>query len=144
MEKKWWTLIAVCVGTFMYLLDITIVNVALPDIQHSLHATFSDLQWVVDAYALALAAMLLSAGSTADRYGRRLLFIIGLSTFTLGSLLCGLSSSPLELILARTFQGIGGSALFATSLALLAQTFQGKERGVAFGAWGTTSGVAVA
>jgi MFS family permease len=74
VEKKWWTLVAVCLGTFMLLLDVTIVNVALPDIQQSLHASFSDLQWVVDAYALTLASLLLTAGSLADLFGRRLLF----------------------------------------------------------------------
>src|SRR3954453_5404667 len=80
--NKWWTLVAVCTGTFMLLLDITIVNVALPDIQTALHSSFSGLQWVVDAYALTLAALLLTAGSLADMYGRRLLYIIGLVVFT--------------------------------------------------------------
>jgi MFS family permease len=82
--NKWWTLVAVCLGTFMLLLDITIVNVALPDIQRALHSSFSDLQWVVDAYALTLAAFLLTAGSLADMYGRRLLYMIGLAAFTTG------------------------------------------------------------
>src|SRR5881227_2001701 len=88
-HSKWWTLAAVCVGTFMLLLDITIVNVALPSIQHSLHSTFSDLQWVVDAYALTLAALLLTGGSLADMYGRRRLYLVGLALFTLASVLCG-------------------------------------------------------
>jgi EmrB/QacA subfamily drug resistance transporter len=143
MEKKWWTLIVVCAGTFMLLLDVTIVIVALPTIQSGLHASFSDVQWVVDAYALTLASVLLTAGSLADRYGRRLLFTIGLIVFTLGSLLCGLAQSPIMLILSRSAQGIGGAILFATSLALLAQSFSGKERGVAFGIWGAVTGVAV-
>jgi EmrB/QacA subfamily drug resistance transporter len=101
-------------------------------------------QWVVDAYALTLASVLLTAGSLADRYGRRLLFTIGLIVFTLGSLLCGVAQSPIMLILSRSAQGIGGAILFATSLALLAQSFSGRERGVAFGVWGAISGVAVA
>src|ERR1700691_951278 len=88
MEKKWWTLVVVCAATFMLLLDITIVIVALPTIQSDLHASFSEVQWVIDAYALTLASVLLTAGSLADRYGRRLLFTIGLVIFTLGSLLC--------------------------------------------------------
>jgi EmrB/QacA subfamily drug resistance transporter len=142
MEKKWWTLVVVCAATFMLLLDVTIVIVALPEIQSGLHATFADVQWVIDAYALTLAALLLTAGSLADRYGRRLLFTIGLAIFTLGSLLCGLAQSPLMLILSRSAQGVGGAILFATSLALLAQNFHGKERGVAFGAWGAITGVA--
>ncbi|HXW32438.1 MAG TPA: MFS transporter, partial [Acidimicrobiales bacterium] len=144
MEKKWWTLLAVSIGTFMLLLDITIVNVALPDIQHGLHASFSDLQWVVDAYALTLSALLLTAGSLADLFGRRLLFTIGLVVFTLGSLLCGLSDSPLFLIVSRSAQGIGGAIMFSTALALLAQAFRGRERGTAFGVWGAVTGVAVA
>jgi EmrB/QacA subfamily drug resistance transporter len=144
MDKKWWTLIVVCASTFMLLLDVTIVIVALPEIQRGLHGTFSDVQWVVDAYALTLASLLLTAGSLADRYGRKLLFVIGLVVFTLGSLLCGLAQSPLMLTLSRSAQGIGGAILFATSLALLAQSFHGKERGVAFGVWGAITGVAVA
>jgi EmrB/QacA subfamily drug resistance transporter len=144
MEKKWWTLIAVCLGTFMLLLDVTIVNVALPDIQRSLHSSFSDLQWVVDAYALTLASLLLTAGSLADLFGRRLLFVIGLVSFTLGSLFCGLAQSSEWLILSRAGQGIGGAIMFSTSLALLAQAFQGRDRGVAFGVWGSITGAAVA
>jgi EmrB/QacA subfamily drug resistance transporter len=143
MDKKWWTLIVVCAATFMLLLDVTIVIVALPTIQTRLHATFSGVQWVVDAYALTLASVLLTAGSLADRYGRRLLFTIGLVVFTLGSLLCGVAQSPIMLILSRSAQGIGGAILFATSLALLAQSFQGAERGIAFGVWGAITGVAV-
>jgi len=142
MEKKWWTLIVVCAATFMLLLDVTIVIVALPTIQSGLHASFSDLQWVIDAYALTLASVLLTAGSLADRYGHRLLFSIGLIVFTLGSLLCGIAQSPIMLILSRSAQGIGGAILFATSLALLAQSFHGKERGMAFGVWGAVTGVA--
>jgi EmrB/QacA subfamily drug resistance transporter len=144
VEKKWWTLLAVCAGTFMLLLDVTIVNVALPDIQRSLHASFADLQWVVDAYALTLAVLLLTAGSLADRYGRRRLFTIGLTVFTAGSLLCGLAQSPVMLILSRGAQGVGGAIMFSTSLALLAQSFRGRERGTAFGIWGATTGVATA
>lgn len=144
LDKKWWTLIAVCLGTFMLLLDVTIVNVALPNIQVSLKASFSDLQWVVDAYALSLASLLLTGGSLADLYGRRILFAIGLVIFTAGSLLCGLATSSLFLIASRAFQGIGGAIMFATSLALLASAFQGRERGVAFGIWGAITGVAVA
>ncbi len=144
MDRKWWTLIAVCVGTFMLLLDVTIVNVALPSIQSSLHSSFSDLQWVVDAYALMLAALLLTTGSLADRFGRRRLFMIGLVIFSISSLLSGLATSPLWLNLARGAQGVGGAAMFSTSLALLAAAFQGRERGTAFGAWGAITGVAVA
>ncbi len=142
--NKWWTLVAVCLGTFMLLLDITIVNVALPDIQTALHSSFSDLQWVVDAYALTLAAFLLTAGSLADMYGRRLLYLIGLAVFTAASALCGFAESTLMLQLSRGLQGVGGAIMFAVSLALLADAFRGKDRGTAFGVWGTITGLAVA
>jgi EmrB/QacA subfamily drug resistance transporter len=135
-------LLAVCIGTFMLLLDVTIVTVALPDIQRGLHASFEDLQWVADAYALALASLLLTSGVLADMYGRRVIFSVGLIVFTLGSLLCGVAQSPLMLVTSRAGQGIGGSMMFATSLALLAQSFHGKERGVAFAAWGAVTGIA--
>jgi EmrB/QacA subfamily drug resistance transporter len=144
VERKWWTLIAVSVAIFMLLLDITVVNVALPDIQHSLHSSFSDLQWVVNAYSLTLAAFLLTAGALADRFGRRLLFITGLVVFTASSAACGLAGSPLALNLARAVQGTGGAMMFATSLALIAGAFHGKERGLAFGVFGGVIGGAVA
>src|SRR5215216_1788853 len=101
MNPKWWTLVAVCTATFMLLVDVTIVNVALPSIEQDLHASFSDLQWVIDAYALTLAALLLTGGSLADRMGRRRVFLIGLVAFTAASLLCGLAGTPLQLNLAR-------------------------------------------
>jgi EmrB/QacA subfamily drug resistance transporter len=144
LERKWWTLIAVCVAIFMLLLDITVVNVALPDIQRSLHSSFSDLQWVVNAYALTLAAFLLTSGAVADLIGRRRVFVTGLLVFTTASAVCGLSTTPLMLNLARAVQGTGGAMMFATSLALIAQAFQGKERGTAFGVFGAVTGAAVA
>src|ERR1700704_5330521 len=98
--NKWWTLVAVCLGTFMLLLDITIVNVALPDIQSALGSSFSGLQWVIDAYALSLAALRLPAGGRADMYGRRRLYLIGLVIFTGASLLCGVATSTLMLQLS--------------------------------------------
>jgi EmrB/QacA subfamily drug resistance transporter len=128
----------------MLLIDITIVNVALPDIAKDLGSSFTDLQWVVDAYALSLASLLLTAGSLADLFGRRRIFVIGLVLFTIASLLCGLATSPGFLNVARAAQGIGGAAMFATALALLAQAFVGPERGTAFGIWGATIGAAVA
>ncbi|MFZ1154607.1 MAG: MFS transporter, partial [Solirubrobacteraceae bacterium] len=144
MERKWWTLIAVSVAIFMLLLDITVVNVALPDIQKSLKSSFQDLQWVVDAYSLTLAAFLLTGGALADLFGRRRLFVIGLVVFTGASAVCGLSSSALMLNLARGVQGIGGALMYATSLALLAQAFHGRDRGTAFGVFGAVTGAAVA
>src|SRR3954470_5285859 len=111
MERKWWSLAAVAAGTFMLLMDVTIVNVALPDIERSLDASLADLQWVIDAYALSLAALLLTAGSLADRFGRRLLFAIGIVVFTAGSLLCGLAPSAMFLSIARAAQGVGGAIM---------------------------------
>src|SRR3954466_13880496 len=143
-DPKWWTLVAVCTGVFMLLLDITIVNVALPDIQTELDASLSDLQWVIDAYALSLAALLLTAGSLADLFGRRRVSVIGPILFPLGSIACGSAQDVLFLTIARAFQGIGGAAMFATALALLASAFSGKDRGTAFGVFGATTGVAVA
>src|SRR3954454_19235448 len=128
----------------MLLLDITIVNVALPAIQTDFKANLADLQWVIDAYALSLAALQLTAGSIADLRGRRLVFMVGLGIFTAASFLCGLAQSATFLNLARGLQGIGGAMMFATSLALLAGAFMGRERGVAFGVWGATIGASVA
>src|SRR5215208_597151 len=145
MERKWWTLIAVSVATFMLLLDITVVNTALPAIEEDLNATFTDLQWVIDAYAVTLAALVLTAGSLADRLGRRRVFAGGLGIFTLASLLAGLAPDPTFLNLARALQGVGGAVMFAVSLALVAQEFPaGRERGTAMGVYGATIGIAVA
>jgi len=144
MANKWWTLAAVSLGVFMLLLDITIVVVALPDIQQSLGAELSELQWVIDAYALSLAAFLLTAGVIADRVGRRLVFAVGIVVFTLGSLLCGLAGDPTFLSISRAVQGVGGAIMFATSLALISTAYHGRERGTAFGIFGAVTGVAVA
>jgi EmrB/QacA subfamily drug resistance transporter len=142
--RRWWTLIAVCAASFMLLVDVTIVQVALPTIQRHLHASFSDLQWVIDAYALTLATLILSWGSISDRIGRKRVFIVGLAVFTVSSLLCGIAGSITLLIWARALQGVGGAAMFATGLALIGQDFQGRERGKAIAAWGATVGGAVA
>jgi EmrB/QacA subfamily drug resistance transporter len=145
MQRKWWTLLVVSLATFMLLLDITVVNVALPSIRQDLDASFTDLQWVVDAYALTLAALVLTAGSLADRLGRRRLFAAGLVIFSVASLLCALAPDPTLLSLARALQGMGGAVLFAVSLALVAQEFPaGPQRGTAMGLYGATIGVAVA
>jgi EmrB/QacA subfamily drug resistance transporter len=145
MDRKWWTLGAVCVATFMLLLDITVVNTALPAIQKDLGGSFTDLQWVIDAYALSLAALVLTAGSLADRLGRRRVFAAGLGVFSVASLLCALAPDPTFLNLARGLQGVGGAIMFAVSLALVAQEFpSGAERGMAMGIYGATIGIAVA
>jgi EmrB/QacA subfamily drug resistance transporter len=145
MARKWWTLLAVSVATFMLLLDITVVNTALPAIEEDLGASFTELQWVIDAYTLSLAALVLTAGSLADRLGRRRVFAAGLGIFTVASLAAGLAPDPTFLNVARAIQGIGGAIMFAVSLALVAQEFApGRERGTAMGIYGATIGVSVA
>ncbi len=145
MHRRWWTLIVVSVATFMLLLDITIVNTALPAIQDDLDASFTELQWVVDAYALTLAAFVLTAGSLADRLGRRIVFVVGIVVFTGSSLAAGLAGDPTTLNVSRAIQGVGGAVMFAVSLALIAQEFPaGRERAQAMGVYGAAIGAAVA
>jgi EmrB/QacA subfamily drug resistance transporter len=143
-QARWVTLAVVSAATAMLLLDVTVVNVALPAIRDDLDASFAQLQWVIDAYALTLAATLLGAGVVADRAGRRRVFAAGLILFTACSALCGVAPSVLMLDLARGAQGIGAAAMFAASLALLADEFQGRERGLALGVWGAITGGALA
>ncbi len=144
MARKWWTLLAACVATFMLLLDITVVNVALPRIERDLGATFTDVQWVIDAYTLTLAAFVLTSGSLGDRLGRRRVFAFGLAVFSLASLTCGFAVSPAMLNMSRAAQGVGGAVLFAVSLSLVAQEFLGRTRATALAIYGATIGVAVA
>ncbi|ADB49022.1 DHA2 family efflux MFS transporter permease subunit [Conexibacter woesei] len=141
---RWVTLAVVSAATAMLLLDVTIVYVALPAIQQDLGASFASMQWVIDAYTVALAATLLGAGALADRLGRRVVFAAGLAVFTIFSALCGLAGSALVLDLARGAQGIGAAAMFAASLAILAHEFRGAERGFALGVWGAITGAALA
>ncbi|WIM98686.1 MFS transporter [Actinoplanes oblitus] len=142
--RKWSPLIAVCLGTFLLLVDVTIVVVALPSIADKFGAGYADLQWVLDGYALALAALLLGAGSLADRYGRRRTYLTGIGIFAISSLLCALAPNEQALIAARVLQGAGGAAMFACTAALLNVTYQGRDRGVAFGVWGAVNGAAAA
>jgi EmrB/QacA subfamily drug resistance transporter len=142
--RKWMPLIAVCLGTFMLLVDVTIVTVALPDMTVDLAASFSALQWVVDIYTLTLAALLLGLGAVADLRGRRRVYIGGLTVFALASLGSGLAHNTATLIAARGLQGIGGAAMYATTIALLSSSYQGRDRGIAFGVWGAVSGAAAA
>jgi EmrB/QacA subfamily drug resistance transporter len=128
----------------MLLLDITIVVVALPSIQRRFVAGLSGLQWVVDAYALTLAVLILTSGALADRYGRRLVFVCGVVVFTVASAVCGAAWSITVLDVARACQGVGGAALFATALALIGHEYRGAERFGALAIWGATVGAAVA
>ncbi|MCW2508710.1 MAG: Major facilitator permease [Modestobacter sp.] len=142
--RKWLPLVAICTGTFMLLIDVTIVNVALPEMATDLQTSFSQLQWVVDVYALALAALVLGAGSLADLFGRRRLYLIGLVLFALASLASGLAPSAGFLIAARGLQGIGGAIMFATTIALINTSYEGRDRGTAFGIWGAVVGASAA
>src|ERR1044072_7120158 len=145
MRSTWWPLAAITLGNFMLLIDVTIVNTALPQVAHGLDASFTSLQWVMDIYALALAALLMVAGSAADPFGRRRLYLLRpLAVFALSSLICGLAPDAGVLIAARAVQGIGAAAMFATNTPLLMATYSGRARGVAFGVWGGTSGAAAA
>ena len=128
----------------MLLVDVTIVNVALPDMARQLHTTFGDLQWVIDLYALVLGALVLTVGSVADRVGRRKMYLAGLALFALASLACGLAPNVSLLIAARGVQGLGAAAMFATTMALVSSSYQGRDRGIAFGTWGAVSGAASA
>jgi EmrB/QacA subfamily drug resistance transporter len=127
----------------MLLLDLTVVSVALPDIRRSFDASFSSLQWVLDAYALALAVFLLTAGSIADRHGRKKVFTVGLVVFSVASLACGLAPGVGFLSGARAVQGIGGAVLFAVGPSLIGQEYRGLERAKAFGIFGAVIGLAI-
>jgi EmrB/QacA subfamily drug resistance transporter len=130
-----WILAATILGSSMSFIDGTVVNVALPALQSALHATLADVQWVVESYALFLAALLLIGGSLGDRYGRRKIFAIGVALFVLASVWCGLAPNIRQLVLARGLQGIGGALLVPGSLALISANFSEKERGRAIGTW---------
>jgi EmrB/QacA subfamily drug resistance transporter len=143
-SRKWWTLAVVLTTTFMLLLDITIVAVALPSISKALHPSFTSLQWIVDAYTLMLTAVLLTAGSFADIFGRKRLLSIGLVIFAGASVACAQAPNATVLDFARGVQGIGGAIMFACSLALIVQEFPAKERAIAFGLYGAINGLSVA
>ena len=143
-SRQRWTLVLVCTATFMLLLDVTVVSVALPSIQRELHASLPDLQWVIDAYALVLAVLLLPAATLGDRLGRRRLFLVGLVIFTVGSLACALAPTAMALELFRALQGVGGAVLFATGTPLLRAEFSGAALARALGAFGATIGGATA
>ncbi|MFJ8444192.1 MFS transporter [Kitasatospora griseola] len=142
--RKWIPLTAICVGAFMLLVDVSIVNTALPDMSEDLHSTFTALQWVVDVYALTLAALLMAFGSLGDRLGHRRLYLGGLAVFGLASLACALAPDAGTLIAARAAQGIGGAAMMTSTTALLNAAYHGRERGTAFGIWGAVNGAASA
>ncbi len=143
-NKKWWTLGAVSFGLFMIMLDNTIVNVALPSIQSDLHIGISELEWVVNGYALTFAVLMLTGGKLADLFGRRLIFIVGLVIFTAASLACGLAPSAGFLIGARVVQGVGSAMMNPATLSIITATFPPRQRGMAIGIWAGVSALALA
>jgi EmrB/QacA subfamily drug resistance transporter len=144
VSRKWWALAAVTFSLFMIMLDNTVVSVALPAIQRSLHASLSELEWVVDAYALAFAVLLLSGGKLADFLGRRRIFAAGLAVFTLSSLWCALSTSGGMLVAARGVQGAGAALMLPATISIITDAFPANERGMAFGIWAGVSGAGLA
>jgi EmrB/QacA subfamily drug resistance transporter len=139
--KRWWALALLCCAFFMVILDVSIVNVALPSIQSDLGFSQSDLQWVLSAYALTFGGFLLLGGRAADLLGRRRVFMVGVVLFTLASLACGLSESDGQLIAARAIQGLGAAILSPSALSIISTTFQeGSERNKALGVWGAMGG----
>ncbi len=143
-NRKWWTLAAVAFGLFMIMLDNTVVNVALPSIERDLHMTVSQLEWIVTAYALTFAALMLTGGKLADLLGRRLIFMVGLGVFTAASLACGLAPSAGFLIGARIVQGAGAALMNPATLSIITATFPPRQRGTAIGIWAGTSALALA
>jgi EmrB/QacA subfamily drug resistance transporter len=140
--NPWAVLTVLCFGFFMVLLDVTIVNIAIPSMVDGLQATLDQILWVLNAYTLTYAVLLITAGRLGDRFGPRNLFAIGLALFTLASAACGFAQDPVQLIIARVFQGIGGSLLTPQTLAIITTIFPPERRGAAFGIWGAIAGLA--
>src|SRR4051794_28931034 len=143
-NRKWWTLVAVSIGLFMMMLDNTVVNVALPSIRDDLGISISELEWVVNAYALTFGVLLLTGGKLADMLGRRTIFIAGLVVFTGASLWCGLAGSATSLIASRTVQGAGAALMNPATLSIITATFPRRQRGTAIGIWAGVSALALA
>jgi EmrB/QacA subfamily drug resistance transporter len=143
-NRKWWTLLAVGFGLFMIMLDNTVVNVALPSIRRDLGIGLSELEWIVNAYALTFGVLLLTGGKLADLFGRRLVFVVGLVIFTAASLACGLAPNAEVLIAARTVQGVGAALMNPATLSIVTATFPPRQRGMAIGIWAGVSAVALA
>src|ERR1700755_1637465 len=142
--RKRWALVATIIASSMTFIDGTVVNVALPALQSSLNATITDVQWVVEAYALFLGALILVGGSLGDQLGRKKVFLFGVIWFTAASVLCGFAPTPLILIIGRALQGIGAAFLVPGSLAIISATFDGAERGRAIGTWSGFSAITTA
>src|SRR2546421_807178 len=141
-HSPWLVLAVLCLGFFMILLDTTIVNIAIPSISDKLDASLSDILWILNSYILVYAVLLITAGRLGDLYGPKQLFIVGLVIFTLASVACGFAQDPIQLIIFRVIQGIGGALLTPQTLSVLTMIFPPDKRGAAFGIWGSTAGIA--
>src|SRR6478735_8983247 len=139
-----WTLVATIIGSSLTFIDGTVVNVALPALQADLRATITDVQWVIEAYALFLGALILVGGSLGDQFGRKRVFLLGVVLFTIASIGCGFATSPAMLIAGRAVQGIGAALLVPGSLAIISATFADAERGRAIGTWSGFSAITTA
>src|SRR5258708_10495206 len=141
---KQWTLVATILGSSLTFIDGTVVNVALPALQADLQATITDVQWVIEAYALFLGALILVGGSLGDQFGRKRVFLLGVVFFTAASIACGLATSPVMLIVGRALQGIGAAFLLPGSLSIISATFDDANRGRAIGTWSGFSAITTA
>lgn len=139
-QNNWWVLIAIGLGVLMAMLDVTIVNVALPTIQREFNASYVNTQWVVNAYTITYAVAILVISKLGDLYGKKLFFLISLGIFTLGSLFCSLAPNDLILNLSRGFEGIGGAGILGLSMALIGDNYTGKQRAFILGIWGSIVG----
>jgi EmrB/QacA subfamily drug resistance transporter len=139
--SPWLVLITLCLGFFMILLDTTIVNVAMPAISSGLNASLSDLLWILNAYVLVYAVLLITAGRLGDLYGPKILFLSGLVVFTAASAACGFAQNPTQLIIFRIIQGLGGALLTPQTLSVITMIFPAERRGAAFGIWGSVAGI---
>ena len=141
-RNPWAVLAVLCLGFFMVLLDITIVNIAIPSMIDGLKASLDQVLWVLNAYTLTYAVLLITAGRLGDRFGQRTIFAVGLVVFTVASAACGLAQDPTQLIVARVLQAVGGALLTPQTLAILTSIFPPERRGAAFGVWGGIAGLA--
>src|SRR6266571_5137530 len=143
-SSRRWVLAATILGSSMTFIDATVVNVALPALQADLHATITDVQWVIEAYALFLGALILVGGSMGDQFGRKRVFLLGVIVFTAASTLCGIAASSGALVVGRALQGVGAAFLVPGSLAIISATFDERERGRAIGTWSGFSAITTA